>query len=95
MFQQFSSTRSSVCTSNLREYVRFIVGPTMVFFLKSFLENKKDTRKGTQNEEKGIVKKKSPEMYRTLYFLALRLYECEGGVRRILILTDVLWKACF
>jgi hypothetical protein len=46
----------------LREYVGLIVRPTM-FFLKSFLENKKVRGNGKQNEEVRKVKKKSPEMY--------------------------------
>jgi hypothetical protein len=58
MFQQFSSTRSSLCASNLRGQVGLTVRPTMFFFfLKSFPENKKDRGKGTQNEEGRKVKK--------------------------------------
>jgi hypothetical protein len=49
-------------------YLRFILGPIMFFFLKSFLENKKDRGKGTQNEEKMIVKQKSPEMCKVFLF---------------------------
>jgi hypothetical protein len=80
MLQQFSFTWSTLCTSNLREYVGLIVCPKMFFFLKSFLENKKVRENGTQNEEVRKVKKSS-EMFWTSYFLALRLHECEGGVK--------------
>jgi hypothetical protein len=54
-----------------------------MFFFKSFLENKKGRGKGTQNEEGRKVKTKRnrPEINWTFYFLALRLQECEGGVR--------------
>jgi hypothetical protein len=57
--------------------------PPQCVFFKSFLENKKDRGKGTQNEEGRKVKTKGnrPEMYWTFSFLALRIHECEGGVR--------------
>jgi hypothetical protein len=47
------------------------------------LKIRKIEEKGTQNEEGRKVKnkKKCPEMYWTFYFLALRLHECEGGVK--------------
>jgi len=69
MFQQFASTRSSLRTSNLTEDVGLTVRPTMFFFLKSFLENKKDTGKGTQNEERGKVKTKKKPSRNVLDFL--------------------------
>jgi hypothetical protein len=49
-------------------YLRFILGPTLFFFLKSFLENTKDRGKGTQNGEKMIVKQKCPEMHKVFFF---------------------------
>jgi hypothetical protein len=52
------------------------------FFFKSFLENKKDTGKGTQNEEgRKVETKKTVQKCIGLYFLGLRIHECEGGVR--------------
>jgi hypothetical protein len=60
MFQQFSSTRSSLCTSDFREDVGLTVHPTMFFSFSSRSLKIRKIEEREQNEEERKVKTKKP-----------------------------------